>query len=197
MITAGQDITSSGPVTLQTEASGELILVCDALFPNPPTFGTGNASLPNATLMTSGGKLLIYTAQRELNTMPTVINGTPYIPGPEAVNSTTEKWGVYYPNSSGIPFTIFYKTPTAIPPTPPTPPTPIPSTIPIALINHALHSDMAALKEPFEYWLTPWYICSFMWGPFQNTRSFNPWSPDVDHCFCKCREKQDDEKPEF
>ena len=108
-LSAGENIQGTTALTLETTGSGELILISDALFPSSPLLGSGNVQLPLATLTTGGGKLLIYTAERFLNSVPAEINSAPYIPGPIYVDSATEKWGIYFPNSSGIPFTIFYK----------------------------------------------------------------------------------------
>lgn len=116
-------IAGTNPVTLQTTGSGRLVLISDNLFSQAPFFGTGSVNLPQAILATGGGELLIYTSQRTLNSIPLDINGVAYVPGPEPVfppngqtaDSVTEKWGVYYPNSSGIPFTIFYKSPVSVP----------------------------------------------------------------------------------
>ena len=108
-LSAGENIQGTTALTLETTGSGELILISDALFPSSPLLGSGNVQLPLATLTTGGGKLLIYTAERFLNSVPAEINNAPYVPGPIYVDSATEKWGIYFPNSSGIPFTIFYK----------------------------------------------------------------------------------------
>jgi hypothetical protein len=108
-LSAGVEISASGLATIGIIGTGELFLVSDALFPSPPTFGSGGVDLPQATLTTGGGRLLIYTAERSLNSMPATINGVAYVPGTEFVTSTTEKWETYYPDSSGVPFTIFYK----------------------------------------------------------------------------------------
>ncbi len=138
-LTAGVSITGSGPVTLRTTGTGQLILLSDNLFPTSPGFGAGAVVLPQATLTTGGGKLLIYTSNRDFNTMPTTINGVPFIPGPLFVNSVTEQWFVYYPSSSGIPFTIFYKTGTP-------PPTPA-----------VMHGVITAVVESFRNWNNPWF----------------------------------------
>ncbi len=168
-LTAGVSIESTGITTLETTGSGELILLSDNLFPIPPAFGSGAVDLGQANLATNGGKLLIYTALSNLNTLPSTINGTPFIPGPEFVNSPTEKWGVYYPNSSGVPFTVFYKNsgfppnppPPPNPPTPPTPPTPpnppIPPTPIFSIPIQGFYDMITAIAGTFQNWTNPWF----------------------------------------
>jgi hypothetical protein len=119
-LNAGVAITAAGAATVRTTGSGTLILVVDTLFPTSPGIGTGNISAPSATFSTGGGFLRLFTAKQSLNSLPSTINGASYTPGTEFVNSSTEEWGIYYPNGDdGVPFKVFYKN-TATP-TPPTP----------------------------------------------------------------------------
>ncbi len=153
LLSAGRDITDASPVTMKTTGTGELTLIVDALFPTAPGFGNRKIDLSQAVLSTGGGKLLIYTSQRSLNTAPAVINGVPYVPGPELVDSITEKWGVYYPNSSGIPFTIFYKT----------------GTFPNVVSNafpQAFHSVITAVEEPFRSWYSDQFFVVDLYAPY-------------------------------
>ncbi len=177
-LSAGVSITGSNPFTLQTTGTGELILITDALFPTAPLFGNGAASFPLATLTTAGGRLLIYTSQRSLNTVPATINGTPYVPGPEFVDSVTEKWGTYYPNSSGIPFTIFYKQTSAVPPTPPTPPVTPSASSQSVIANQGTLADLISIFivqkaaidciSSFEVPMDSFLFCDFESGSFRN-----------------------------
>ena len=172
-LSAALNISAINPVTLQTVGVGELILICDALFPTSPGFGDGLANFPEAVFNTGGGKLLIYTSQRALNTLPTSINNVLFVQGPEFVNSITEKWGVYYPNSSGFPFTVFYKNtgsppppppgpPPAPPGPPPAPPGPTPSPAQHFFVNAKdAHAAILAAVEPFHFWMNPWYSDTF------------------------------------
>ncbi len=152
MLSAGVTITGATPVTLQTTGTGELILITDALFPTAPLFGNGAITLPLATLTTAGGRLLIYTSQQSLNTLPATINGIAYVPGPEFIDSTTEKWGTYYPNSSGIPFTIFYKQPA------------LPVPLSPSVITAAFYGAVTGVAGVFQVWRNPWYSDYFFAG---------------------------------
>ncbi len=138
-LTAGVSIIGSGPVTLQTIGSGQLILLSDNLFPTAPGFGIGCINLPLATLATGGGKLLIYTSNRDLNTLPSTINGVAFAAGPLFVDTATEKWATYYPSSSGFPFTIFYKNGGS------------------ATTTVDLHGLIIGVVDPFHRWLNPWF----------------------------------------
>jgi len=141
---AGRDVIAPSG-TIRTTGTGDLYILCDTLFPTPPLFGSGSVDLSSATLSTGGGKLLIYTSQRPLNMMPATINGTPYVPGPMSVKSATEKWGTYYPNSSGIPFTIFYK-----------------NGVVILIIKDALYDVMTATVGVFQEFANPWYMDMYL-----------------------------------
>lgn len=119
-----------------------------------------------------------YTSQRMLNTVPANINGVAYVPGPEFVNSAIEKWGTYYPNSSGIPFTIFYKEGT-------TPSPDVTTVLPISAkpLAKALHAADTALVEPFVDWRGFGYYHPFFTNPFCWTLSrTNPFCFE----FCEC-----------
>ena len=140
-LSAGRDVIAPSGI-IQITGNGELYILCDTLFPTPPLFGSGRVDLSSAVLSTGVGRLLIYTSQRSLNTMPAIINGTNYVPGPEFVNSTTEKWGTYYPNSSGIPFTIFYKEE---------------GIVPSRVIINALYGVTTATAGVFREFANPWH----------------------------------------
>lgn len=97
---------------------GNLTLVVDNAFPKSPGIGKGKMVKEfSASIGSVGGKVRIFTAERPLNKIQGFINGTLYIPGPLYINSPTEVWKTYYPSSfGGVPFTIFYKDPTGVPP---------------------------------------------------------------------------------
>ncbi len=75
------------------------------------------------------GFVRIYTVTRGLNTVPTgtIINGLPFVPGPEFVDSDHEVWDTSYPtigagNEDGSQhFTIYYKVAVPKPAPPPAP----------------------------------------------------------------------------
>jgi hypothetical protein len=126
--------------TIEVTGSGGITLISDNLYLTAPSFGSGGVSLDGAELLTNGGKLLIYTSERSLNNLPARINDVAYVPGPEFVDSITEKWGVYYPSSSGVPFTIFYK-----------------NTGTSSVQISGLYSAITGASEPFQRWDNPWY----------------------------------------
>jgi filamentous hemagglutinin family protein len=108
-VSAGNSIGINDTSTIST-TTGSMTLLADNDFPNPPLIGTGQfIKSAGATIATSGGALLIYTARQNLNSIGGSLNGTPFVPGPEFVNTDLEMWGVYYPHNSGFPYTIFYK----------------------------------------------------------------------------------------
>ncbi len=97
--------------SLISSNSGAMTLVVDDNFPTPPGIGNGfifeDAS---STIDSGGGPLRIFTARRILNTLGGTINGQPFVPGIEFINTATEIWGPYYPSLlGGNPFTVFYK----------------------------------------------------------------------------------------
>ena len=164
-LSAGLDIAAAGSTIFKAVGTGKLILLCDTLFPTAPLFGNGAVDISQVVLSTNTGKLLIYTSQRDLDRLPSVINGESYVPGPEFVNTDSEKWGVYYPSSSGIPFTIFYKntapSPPPPPPPPPGPPPSPPSPQHFFTVSNA-YAAITAAVEPFHFWMNPWYSDTFL-----------------------------------
>jgi len=99
-------------------ATSDLTLVVDNRFPSPPQIGNGRfVKNQQAQVASAGGSVKIYTARQPFNQIQGQINGVTYTPGPEFIDTITEKWAIYYPNGSGgHPFTIFYKGPDVIPP---------------------------------------------------------------------------------
>lgn len=108
LMSAGRNFSIGSGCTVYTMA-GDLTLICDGLFPAPPGIGTGAFSKDATALLESMGALKIFTANRDYNSVAGDINMTPYVPGPEFVDSATEIWNAYYPHNSGFPFTLFYK----------------------------------------------------------------------------------------
>ncbi|MBJ7449023.1 MAG: filamentous hemagglutinin N-terminal domain-containing protein [Parachlamydiales bacterium] len=109
LLIAGEDIVATTNADIHS-TNGSLTLVVDNLSPTAPTIGTGFFNLANAVTLTAGTTVKLYSALRDLNTVPSTINGTAYVPGEEFANSSQEQWGVYYPGGSGgTPFTIYYK----------------------------------------------------------------------------------------
>jgi hypothetical protein len=109
-ILAGQNLSFLANTSVQAKTS--LTLVCDNKFLNPPQLGPGAFQLLEGATLSGppGMPLRIFTAKRTQNLIAAEINGNPFVPGKEFVNSATEEWGVYYFNSfGGDPFTIFYK----------------------------------------------------------------------------------------
>lgn len=105
---AGQSILINDLASISTD-SGSLTLIADNNFPNPPGIGTAQfVKAAGATLSTTG-PLLIYTTTRNYTSISGLLNGQPYNPGPEFVDTDLEMWGIYYPHNSGFPYTIFYK----------------------------------------------------------------------------------------
>jgi filamentous hemagglutinin family protein len=130
LLIAGQDITLG--TNVQVVANGTIdssvTLVVDNAFPAAPNVGLGQFVIDAGATLSSGGglsPLLIYTARRPQNTINAPLNGAVFVPGPFAVDTTTEQWGTYYAGGTyGVtPFKIYYKEPQAVPP----PPNPIPS----------------------------------------------------------------------
>lgn len=120
----GQDeIFSSGTLTaiadvnmeldfpsLIHNGSGSVTLVVDNAFPSSPEVGPGAFVLESGAQLFANGPLRIFTSRRVQNVINAPINGVTFIPGSLFVDSATEQWGTYFPNSfGGFPFTIFYK----------------------------------------------------------------------------------------
>jgi filamentous hemagglutinin family protein len=108
---AGKDIimqSNAGSANIINKG-GNVTLVTDNLFPTSPFIGPGFFSI-NSTLSASE-ELRIYTAIRSQNQINDLINGAPFIPGTLFVDTSEEKWAIYYPGGSygGGPFTIYYK----------------------------------------------------------------------------------------
>lgn len=87
-------------------------LVVDDQAPNSPQIGNGQFVLAqNAQIITTGSApVQIFTARRNQNIINGTINGSAFTPGTFGIDTPTEQWGVWYPDSFvGSPFTIFYK----------------------------------------------------------------------------------------
>ncbi len=91
--------------------SGNLTLVADNLFPSPPGAGFGRFNF--GSTLSATGKLKIYTSAQSLNYIipGTLINGAPFFPGALYKNSSTEEWGIWFPDGSygSEPFKFYYK----------------------------------------------------------------------------------------
>jgi filamentous hemagglutinin family protein len=127
---ANLDMTFDATAQAQIIGTGvEAVFVVDNIHPTAP--GRGNYSFVFPDLakidLVGTGFVRIYTSEREDNIigMNAVINGTPYVPGLEFVDTATEEWGVYYHAHPmpgiGVPFTIYYKNTSLAPPPPPVP----------------------------------------------------------------------------
>ncbi len=163
LLIAGQDITigDNAQVVANGTMNSSLTLVVDNAFPTAPGVGPGQFLLDTTGLICagpicSGGMqtpVRIYTAARPQNTINNAIDGMPFIPGPFAVDTPTEQWGIYYPGGvyGGVAFTIYYKEPQAIPPVPPAPPPPVPPPTPSTTITanfSQLPSLLPSLQPP-------------------------------------------------
>jgi filamentous hemagglutinin family protein len=102
-----------------------LIIVVDNQNPFAPVIGPGAFTMDaTASIYSNLGANIppvqIFTARQSQNSILGTINTASFVPGPFNVNSSEERWGVYYPQSFvGSPFTVFYKEPqsaTLLPP---------------------------------------------------------------------------------
>ena len=111
---AGNDISLESnfgldPLFDNTTNGGAVTFVVDNLYPDPGV-GSGAFLFQAGNLQTNNGPIKVYTSTRELNTITGTFNGANYIAGPEFVDSATEMWNHWYPNSpGGFPYTIYYK----------------------------------------------------------------------------------------
>jgi len=114
-VIAGTNISTAligafAPFVANNSLTGQIALVVDNLFPTPPGIGPGAFVYPVGNINTGGGPLYIYTADRDFNTVTGALNGGGFVPGPEFVDSATERWNVYFPTAiGGVPYTFFYK----------------------------------------------------------------------------------------
>ena len=119
---AGQDIIIGNALTANGTVDSSLILVVDNNFPTAPFIGPGQFILGAGGSISAGVGIpvRIYTARRSQNSINNVINGTPFVPGPFDVDSSTEQWSIYYPDGTyeGEAFKLYYKEPQVIPPPP-------------------------------------------------------------------------------
>ena len=86
--------------------------MCDNAYPTSPLVGPGSFQLSsNSSINPTGdGLLKIYTAMRLNNQIDGTLRGVNFVPGPLYVDTDTEVWNHYYPNSpEGNPYTIYYK----------------------------------------------------------------------------------------
>jgi hypothetical protein len=114
-------ILNSNPIAqaqIDNLGAGTATLVVDDLYRTPCLRGTGQFILSaDSLIQTNGGQLRVYTVQPSQNAILELMNGIPYIPGPFAVNTSTETWTTYYPSGpyGGQPFNLYYKVPCELP----------------------------------------------------------------------------------
>lgn len=98
------------PSALVHNVNGNLTIVVDNDFPNPPNFGTGQFVYQEGAVISSNGPVRIFTATRAQNSIQGLLNGAAFVPGPLFIDSATEEWAAYFSEIfSGVPFTIYYK----------------------------------------------------------------------------------------
>lgn len=100
---SGQLILVSGRDTLLYDqfsahtTTGDLTLVVDHFLPGHPVIGDGRFVMaPEVALTTAGGVLEVYTAKRGQNQVEGKLNGNPFIPGEEYIESDQERWGIFF-----------------------------------------------------------------------------------------------------
>jgi len=94
-----------------TTRLGDITLVVDNAFPDPPEAGPGRFVINSGATLDPGTRLRIFTSAREQNSINAPLNGVVFVPGPELINSPIEQWATYFFDAfGGTPFTIFYKT---------------------------------------------------------------------------------------
>jgi hypothetical protein len=114
------DENLSLPATGEIDSAGAVDLVSDAAA--GAGVGTGGISMAPGSDIASGQPVSLYTARRSQNDLQGTINGSPFVPGPEFVDSDREKWGVASPAGTAInPFTVFYKEAAPVTPVDPVP----------------------------------------------------------------------------
>ncbi len=89
-----------------------ITLVVDNQAPTAPAIGTGAFTMHPTAVINSGGVIpvQIFTARQSQNSILGLINNSPFAPGTFSVDTPTEHWNVYYPDSFiGPLYTIFYK----------------------------------------------------------------------------------------
>lgn len=112
--TAGVLVRGGTSVILEDEAKLSsmglegVAIVTDHL--NPFSIGPGGFKMaPTSEINTQGFPIAIYTSHRSQNAV-TNIGGTDIIPAPQFLNTTQEKWGIFFPTLAAVnSFTIFYK----------------------------------------------------------------------------------------
>ncbi|MBI5346782.1 MAG: hypothetical protein HZB76_06560, partial [Chlamydiae bacterium] len=100
------------PSSTITTPDGTITLVVDNDFPEAPFFGQGKLTLTSSSNLSAPVIARLYTSERQLNSLPSIINGGAYSPGPVEVDTSFEKWGFYYSAIStpeGPNFVIYYK----------------------------------------------------------------------------------------
>ena len=90
--------------------TGPVFIVTDLLFRHPLEIGTGSFQMA-ADSSIFGGRIEIWTARQQFNSILGTLNLQRFIPGPLYQNSSQEYWDTFFPEHplSGIPFAIYYK----------------------------------------------------------------------------------------
>ena len=78
-------------------ASGNLTVVVDHFLPGHPVIGDGNfIKTKDTSLSSASGRILIYTACREQNSIEGEINGQGFVPGPKYEDNENERWLTFF-----------------------------------------------------------------------------------------------------
>ncbi len=123
MIIANKNIEINDFARITNQGLGSLTLVVDNDDPVAPVIGNGAFVLTGSVGKAGGGLLRIFTARRSQNSITGTgnVNGDTFVPGTLFLNTTTEQWDTYFPDTfGGTPYTFFYKDDFV-----PTPPSPI------------------------------------------------------------------------
>lgn len=104
-------MNSNLPFISDISSVGDVAVVVDDAFPVSPLIGPGFIFKDaDSTISSVSGRARVFTARQPLNTIIGNINGAPFVPGIQYVDTLQERWGIYYFNAfNGNPFTVFYK----------------------------------------------------------------------------------------
>ena len=108
LLSAGRDLLIQESCDVHT-STGDLTLMADNHPIDSVEVWTGSFVKKETAKVASAGALKIFAADQGKILILGEINATPYVAGPEFVNSSREIWGAHFSSYEEGPFTIFYK----------------------------------------------------------------------------------------
>lgn len=163
-IIANENIEINDFARITNQGLGALTLVVDNDEPLAPVIGNGAFVLSGSVGKAGGGLLRIFTARRSQNSITGTgnVNGDTFVPGTLFLNTATEQWDTYFPDTfGGTPYTFFYKDDFVPPPPTPVIVIPTPEQIQEIIVPNSEMAYMFSQSDGFYFLRSRFNISQF------------------------------------